>query len=533
MLPTTKVGAVSRKKPIDFSTMSNSPVVLRLEHLSKKFPGVKALDDVSIDIRKGEIHVLMGENGAGKSTLMKILAGVYHADDGRIILDDKEVHISNPKIAMDLGINLIYQELSVAPNISVAENIFLGSEKSHFGIVDRPAMFKSSRLILDSLGAGFSPETRAGTLSIAEQQQIEIARALNHKSRILIMDEPTAALSDRETESLFDIVFKLRDKGIAIIYISHRMSEVIRIAERVTVLRDGQFAGMLAEDEIEPNRIVSMMVGRSLDDFYSHTINTNIQPDTFLVENLSDGGVKVHDTSFSVGAGEILGLAGLVGAGRTEMARLIFGIDKKESGRIVLEGRELTIKNPGNALDAGMGFVPEDRKLQGLFLQMSVGENISMNVISSLSKAGFLKAKASEEYADIPMSELNIRAASTSVKVESLSGGNQQKVLLARWLAINPKVLILDEPTRGVDVGAKSEIYKIMGDLASRGVAIIFISSELPEIVGIAQRVLVMKEGRIVGEIREKAEISQENIMQYATGAKVADYHYTNKGDTA
>ncbi|MCD6332305.1 MAG: sugar ABC transporter ATP-binding protein [Bacteroidales bacterium] len=505
--------------------MDKRESILQIEHLSKSFPGVKALDDVNLEVSEGEVHVVMGENGAGKSTLMKILAGVYHADEGRIVLDGKEVFIASPQDAINQGINLIYQELSVAPNISVSENIFLGSEKSRFGIVDRSEMNRISRGILRTLGAAFPPETRAGTLSIAEQQQIEIARALNHQSRILIMDEPTAALSDRETDKLFEVVFSLRDQGIAVLYISHRMNEVIRIADRVSILRDGQYVGTLDKEDINPDTIVTMMVGRSLEDFYEHKISTNIRPGTFIVENISDG-KTVNETSFSVGAGEILGLAGLVGAGRAEMSRLIFGIDKKTSGQIYLDGEKLSIQSPGDAIKYGLGFVPEDRKLQGLFLQMSVGDNISMNVLGNLSKAGILKHSTSNNYARGPMSDLNVRAASTSVSVESLSGGNQQKVLLARWLAIKPKVLILDEPTRGVDVGAKSEIYKIMGELASQGVAIIFISSELPEIVGIAQRVLIMREGSIVSEISNKDEISQENIMYYATGAKTPNYTY-------
>jgi len=512
--------------------MSSRENILRIEHLSKSFPGVKALDNVNLEVCKGEVHVVMGENGAGKSTLMKILAGVYHLDEGRILIDDKEVHIDSPQDAINLGINLIYQELSVAPNITVSENIFLGSEKSRFGIVDRPEMNRISQGILETLGAAFSPETRAGTLSIAEQQQIEIARALNHQSRILIMDEPTAALSDRETDKLFDVVLSLRDQGIAVIYISHRMNEVIRIADRVSILRDGQYVGTLEKEEINPDTIVTMMVGRSLEDFYKHKINTSIRPGTFLVEGITDGKV-VKESSFSVGAGEILGLAGLVGAGRTEMSRLIFGVDKKTGGRLYLDGEELTIRSPGDAIKYGLGFVPEDRKLQGLFLQMSVGDNISMNVLKELSRVGLLKSSASESFAEGPMKNLNVRAASTSVSVESLSGGNQQKVLLARWLAIKPKVLILDEPTRGVDVGAKSEIYKIMGELATSGVAIIFISSELPEIVGIAQRVLIMRGGSIVSEIDDKADISQENIMYYATGAKAPDYKYKKTAGTA
>lgn len=509
--------------------MNDTNIALQVVGLSKEFPGVKALDDVDLEVRSGEIHVVMGENGAGKSTLMKILAGVYTADKGEIYLSGQRVHIGNPLEAIHLGINLIYQELSIAPNLSVAENIFMGSELSHHGLIDRSSMLKKSAEILKLLGAPYSPATIAGSLSIAEQQQIEIARALNHKSKILIMDEPTAALSDRETDKLFEVVLSLRDQGISIIYISHRMNEVARIADRVSVLRDGQYIGTLEKKEINPRKIVTMMVGRSLDDFYKHEINTNVRKGTFIVDGFSDGKL-VEDVSFDVGAGEILGISGLVGAGRTELARMIFGIDSRKSGVLYLDGEEISIRTPGDAIRYSIGYVPEDRKSQGLFLDMSVGDNIGMNVLPDLSKGGVLPKGTNDRFSLKAIKDLNIKVASPSAKVLSLSGGNQQKVLLARWLAINPRVLILDEPTRGVDVGAKSEIYRIIGELASRGVAVIFISSELPEIVGIAQRVLIMREGRMIGEIRERSEISQENIMSYATGVRTPDYNYAKGG---
>ena len=508
--------------------MNTTEIALTMSGLNKSFPGVKALDNVSLKVRKGEVHVLMGENGAGKSTLMKILAGVYSADAGTISLFGEEVRINHPSEAIRLGINLIYQELSVAPNLSVAENIFLGSELSKYRLIDRASMIRESDKILNRLGAGYKADVTAGTLSIAEQQQIEIARALNHESKILIMDEPTAALSDREIDRLFEIVLSLRDHGISVIYISHRMNEVSRIADRVSVLRDGQYIGTLENDEIDPSKIVSMMVGRSLNDFYKHEINTNVRRGTFVVEDFSDGKL-VENISFEVGAGEIVGLSGLVGAGRTELARMIFGVDDKQSGTVYLDGEELKIKNPSDAIAYGIGYVPEDRKSQGLFLDMSVSGNIGMNVLPQLAKKGILFRGASEKFSKKSITDLNIKVASPLSKALSLSGGNQQKVLLARWLAINPRVLILDEPTRGVDVGAKSEIYRIIGELASRGVAIIFISSELPEIVGIAQRVLVIREGGIVGEIKKRDEITQENIISYAAGVREPDYDF-NKG---
>ena len=512
--------------------MNNTETVLEMIGLSKEFPGVRALDKVNLEVLKGEVHVLMGENGAGKSTLMKILAGVYTADEGRILLSGKETVINSPLDAIHQGVNLIYQELSIAPNLTVSENIFMGSELSRRGRVDRRTQEKLSAEILMRLGAGFSPDTSAGSLSIAEQQQIEIARALNHESRVLIMDEPTAALSDRETDKLFEVVLSLKNQGISVIYISHRMNEVARIADRVSVLRDGQYIGTLEKDEIDPSKIVSMMVGRSLDDFYKHEVNTNVRKGTFIVENYSDNKL-VKNISFEVGAGEILGIAGLVGAGRTELARMIFGIDKPVTGNLYLDGEEIRINNPTDAIRRNIGYVPEDRKSQGLFLDMSVSDNISMNVLARLSrKGGGLPRGANDRFAKTPIKDLNIKTASPGTKVLSLSGGNQQKVLLARWLAINPKVLILDEPTRGVDVGAKSEIYRIIGELASQGVAVIFISSELPEVVGIAQRVLIMREGEMVGEIPDRKEITQENIISYATGVKEPDYHFAKGGQS-
>ncbi len=509
--------------------MNEDNLSLRVTGLSKSFPGVKALDKAELEVRPGEIHVVMGENGAGKSTLMKILAGVYKADEGEIYLSGEPAEINGTLDAMSKGINLIYQELSVAPNLTVAENIFMGSEIARYHLVRRDEMIKQSGDVLKRLGAEFDPAMTAGKLSIAEQQQIEIARALIHDSKILIMDEPTAALSDRETEKLFEVVLSLKKQGISIIYISHRLNEVTRIADRVSVLRDGKYIGTLNKEEIDSERVVAMMVGRSLDDFYKHEINTNVRRGTFVIDRFSDG-KSISDVSFDVGAGEILGLSGLVGAGRTETARMIFGVDRKVSGQVFLDGESVTINTPGDAINLGIGYVPEDRKLQGLFLDMSVGDNIGMNVLSRLARGGILSKGSNDRYSGASINDLNIKVTSPSVRVQKLSGGNQQKVLLARWLAINPKVLILDEPTRGVDVGAKSEIYRIIGELASRGVAVIFISSELPEIVGICQRVLVMREGRLVGEISDRNKITQENIMSYATGARSADYSYTKEG---
>ena len=497
--------------------------VLTARNLSKQFPGVQALDQVSIDIYPGEVHVVMGENGAGKSTLMKILAGVYTPDSGTIEIDGEAVTIENPLKAQHLGINLINQELSVAGNLTVAENLFMGREPTRLGMVDRRSMERRTAGVLKSLGAPFAPTTIAGTLRIAEQQQVDIARALVHNSRVLIMDEPTAALSENETERLFDLVRQLREQGLAIVYISHRLAEVSVLADRVSVLRDGTYIGTLDRESMDNATIVRMMVGRPLSDFYRHETAQEPTPDVLVVRNLSDG-KKIKSVSFTAAGGEILALAGLVGSGRTEVARLIFGADKRAAGTVTLEGRELNINTPIDAIEAGIGYVPEDRKSLGLFLELSAHENITMNVIGRTARGGILNGSANDAITKNAIQQLSIRVASPRTKAVSLSGGNQQKLLLARWLEIKPRVLILDEPTRGVDVGAKSEIYRLIGHIAQQGVVIIFISSELPEVVGLAQRVLVMREGRFVADLTKRDEINQETIMAYATGVQAPNY---------
>ncbi|MBD1938399.1 sugar ABC transporter ATP-binding protein [Microcoleus sp. FACHB-68] len=522
--------------------------VLEMQGITKTFNGFTALHDVNLTIYPGEVHALMGENGAGKSTLMKILAGAYIADAGEIRIDGQAVRMTNPGQARDLGIAIIYQELNLAPNLTVAENIFMGSELRKGGtFLDQEGMRRQATEVLENLDASFGAGDLVSTLSIAEQQQVEIARALKHKSRILVMDEPTAALSDRETEKLFEVVRRLRSEGIAMIYISHRMEEIYALADRVSVIRDGGYIGSLEKREISAERLVEMMVGRSLQDLYEH--KRQITPGRVVLEvrNLSDGR-KVKPANFQLHAGEIVGLAGLVGAGRTELARLIFGADKKASGEIILEGRSLNISEPTNAIEsgiayvpedikekrplnisspddaieAGIAYVPEDRKNLGLFLDMSSGENITLNVLEREARAGIINSKSLFKIVADAINDLGIRLASPSIRAMDLSGGNQQKLLLARWLAINPKVLLLDEPTRGVDIGAKSEIYRIISDLAAKGVAILMISSELPEIVGMSDRVLIMRAGSLVGEVGGSTgeKITQENIMAYATGAR-------------
>ena len=495
---------------------------LDMRGIEKSFPGVKALKGVDLDVRAGEIHALMGENGAGKSTLMKILAGAYRADKGEVRIEGKLATLGDPAAARRSGVTLIYQEISLAPNLTVAENIFLGEELTRpGGLVDRRTMKRAAREALTRLGATFDPGMVAGRLTIAEQQQVEIARALHRKSRVLIMDEPTAALSDRETERLFGLIRQLREEGLAIVYISHRMAEVYALADRVSVLRDGGYVGTLKRSELSAERLIQMMVGRPLGDFYKH--ERHDAGDTVLeVRNFRDARGKVRDVSLSLRAGEIVGLAGLVGAGRTELARLIFGADPLAGGQLFLNGKEARVRSPLEAIHAGIGYVPEDRKQQGLFLEMSASENITMNVLGRESATGLLRPRRLLDLTRQAIKDYAIRVAGPWARAVGLSGGNQQKLLVARWVEINPKVLLLDEPTRGVDIGAKSEIYRLVGELAARGVAVLFISSELPEVIGISSRVLVMREGNLMGELRGgdgKEAITQENIMELATGS--------------
>lgn len=490
---------------------------LEMRGISKKFHGVTALNNVNLTIYPGEVHALMGENGAGKSTLMKILAGAYATDEGEIRINGETVKIADPKAARQAGITLIYQELNVAPNLTVAENIFMGSEFTKGYLLDRERMNREAAEVLNSLGASFTPSDVLSSLSIAEQQQVEIARALKDNSRILVMDEPTAALSDRETERLFELIRKLRSGGIAIIYISHRMEEIYALADRISVLRDGEYVGTLERQEISSERLVQMMVGRPVRDLFERHSEKKLGPVVLEVKNISDGR-KIQPASLKLHAGEIVGLAGLVGAGRTELSRLIFGADRKTSGEVILNGIPLKIDNPIDAIAAGIAYVPEDRKDQGLFLEMSCRKNIVINILKRDAKAGLIDFRKIGNVASKAVEDFNIRLANLELRALDLSGGNQQKLLLARWLAINPRVLLLDEPTRGVDIGAKSEIYRIISDLAAQGMAILMVSSELLEIIGLSDRVLVMREGRLEGELIGK-EITQENIMAYATGA--------------
>ncbi|MCK1651465.1 sugar ABC transporter ATP-binding protein [Bradyrhizobium sp. 149] len=508
-----------------------SEPILEMRRVSKSFFSIKALRDVDLTVYAGEIHALMGENGAGKSTLMKILSGAYRPDPGsEIRIDGQPVQISGPLGGRAAGIAIIYQELSLAPNLSVAENIYLGREVSRGGLLARETMQAGVGPILARLGADFTPQTLVANLSMGQRQLVEIARALHARSRILIMDEPTTALSAGESERLFALIRQLRAEGLAIIYISHRMDEVYALGDRVTVLRDGTLVGSLDKGDIRADTIVRMMVGRDVSSFYKkeHDPRNDLKAPAAPVLAAVDiaDNRRVKGCSLTVHAGEVVGLAGLVGAGRTELAHLIIGAAPMVSGHVEIEGRAVSIRTPGEALDAGIAYLTEDRKALGLFLDMSCLDNINLAVLGRDAKfGGILDRDKARDRARRAFTALGIRAANVGVPAGGLSGGNQQKVLLSRLLAIGPKILILDEPTRGVDVGAKSEIYSIIDNLAKSGTAVLVISSDLPEIIGICDRVVVMRAGRIAGQIRRDAttQLSQEEIMALATGTEQLD----------
>lgn len=494
--------------------------ILRMTHISKGFPGVQALQDVHLEVHKGEIHALIGENGAGKSTLMKILAGVYHPDRGTIEIEGRAVTIGNPKQALALGIGIIHQELNLAPNISAAENICLGHEPQLFpGWADFNKMNQKADGVLRQLGATFPPSVLVSRLSTGQQQLVEIAKALSEDARILVMDEPTASLSEHEAVKLFELVRTLRGRGITIIYISHRMAEVYDLSDRITVLRDGQYVDTLERADFNDDAIIQRMVGRSLGDFYdrrSSEAEARASGEVVLeVRNLANEYVK--SANLYVRRGEIVGLAGLVGAGRTTLARLIFGAQRHLKGEILIDGKPVNIQRPMDAIRAGIGLVPESRKEQGLFPQLAVRENIVMNSLHGLASGGFIDFTRARELAEREARRLRIRLSALPQPVRGLSGGNQQKVVLAKWLTINPRLLLLDEPTRGVDVGAKAEIYAIMHQLAREGMGILMISSDLPEVLGMSDRILVMHEGRIMTELPGYTT-TQEEIMLHAAG---------------
>jgi ribose transport system ATP-binding protein len=496
--------------------MSDSQA-LAMWGISKAFPGVQALDGVDFALNAGEVMGLVGENGAGKSTLIKILAGAHLADAGEIVIKGQPVKITSPRHAQALGVAVIYQELNLAEQVSVAENIFVGREfRTRLGLVDFTTMYRQTRVLLDTLHIDIDPRTEVRRLSVARKQMVEIAKALALDASIVVMDEPTSALTENEVEVLLSLIHKLRDRGVAVVYISHRLDEIFRVSDRITVLRDGRLVGVRLTAESNADELVSMMVGRKLEDLYGRVETPRFGDSVFQVHNLYQRG-RLHNISFNVRAGEILGLAGLIGAGRTEVARALFGVDRKDSGTVLIENQPVHITSPRQAIDAGLGYLPEDRKLQALFLNLAVRPNIAAASMDRLSRAGFIQFGQERTITQQLVQQLSIRTPTMEQPVRNLSGGNQQKVVIAKWLAVQPKVLILDEPTRGVDVGAKSEIYTLMRQMARRGMAIIMISSELSEILGMSDRIIVLRLGRVAGEIN-RVEANEEKVMSLATG---------------
>lgn len=494
-----------------------SELLLEMKGIHKSFPGVKVLEDVQFSLQSGELHALMGENGAGKSTLMKILGGIYTKDSGEILVEGVKQEIDSTKAATALGISIIHQELNLISYLSVMENMFLGREftygQSRF--VNWRKMREEAEKYLSMLNIGIDPGTLVEELSVGQQQMIEIAKALSTNARILVLDEPTAALTDREIAALFEVIASLKKKGVGMIYISHRMEEIFQISDRITVLRDGKYIGTKQTSETNMDELVRMMVGRDIKDRFPK-IQIPIGNERIRVEGLSTKS-KLKNISFHVRSGEILGIAGLMGAGRTELAKALFGVDPVDQGRIYVDGKETTIRQPIDAIQAGIAFVTEDRKQEGLILSLSIRENLSLPNLGKLSSAGFMNKAREKQLSEATIDKLQIKTPHQEQPVGSLSGGNQQKVVIGKWLATEPKILILDEPTRGVDIGAKKEIYDLMNQLAAQGVAIIMISSELPEVLGMSDRILVMHEGRLAAEFT-KAEATQENIMHAATG---------------
>ena len=499
--------------------MTATPV-LEMRHIAKAFGKFYALKGVDLTVWPGEIHALMGQNGAGKSTLMKILAGAYTATSGEILIDGKPQTIRGPKDALAAGITLIYQEMQLAPNLTVAENIFLGSELARGGLVQRKAMLSQAQAVIDRLGAQFKASARVMPLTIAEQQQVEIARALHRQSRILVMDEPTAALSSRETQRLFELILRLRDEGMAIIYISHRMAEVYELSDRVSVLRDGQYVGSLVRDKLNAPELVRMMVGRPLSDLFNKERDIPRGQPRLRVEDLTDGG-KVKPSSLVVHAGEIVGLAGLVGAGRSELAQLIFGVRKATAGVIEIDGEPVVIHSPREAIDLGIGFLTENRKEQGLFLELAAQENITMATLERDATWGMLNRRKAQTISDDAIQLLNIRVPHAQVRAGGLSGGNQQKVAIGKWLRNDASVLIFDAPTKGVDVKAKTDLFQLIDGLAREGKGVIYASGEFAELVGLCDRICVLWDGRIVAEIAG-AEAREETLLYYSTGGAAA-----------
>jgi len=500
--------------------MTTTPL-LEMRGIGKRFPGVVALDNVSLTVGRGEVVALCGENGAGKSTLMKILGGVYQPDAGEIRIEGNPVSINNVTDSQALLIAFIHQELNVLDNLDVAANVFLGREPRTwpFGLIDRRKIHADTEPYLKHLGLDVPTRTRLDRLPIAQQQMVEIAKALSLNARILIMDEPTSSLTLAETERLLQLVCELRDQGVSLVYISHRLGEVSHCADRVVVLRDGKNAGELAKGEISHDRIVSLMVGRDLKSFYVES-KAKKTPGWFQVRDMRSSRYPKQRVSFEASAGEILGFAGLVGAGRSELAQAIVGLDPNAEGEVILDGEKLIVGHSRGAIERGVYLVPEDRRGQGLVVGMTIRENISLPSLRRFSRFWLVSSEPERKVAEEQVASLKVKTPSTEALVVNLSGGNQQKVVLAKWLSMTPKVMILDEPTRGIDVGAKAEIYRLMRDLAERGNVVLMISSDMEEILHVSDRVAVMHEGKISG-ILPRAQCTEENIMQLAVGRQL------------
>jgi len=502
------------------TTPSPDTPVLKLEGIVKTFPGVRALDGVDFDVRAGEVHALMGENGAGKSTLMKVLAGMHQPDAGRILIDGSPVTIANPIEAKEKGIILIHQELSLAEQMTVAENIFLGElPRKRFGFVDWKTLDERVGSILKMLNCDFGPRTRVRTLSIAKKQMCEIARALSHEAKIVVFDEPTASLTDAEKVVLFDVIADLQRRGVGIVYISHRMEEIFRISDRISVLRDGAYRGTLVTAETDEDAVTRMMIGRSLD-LSRNTQHFAPGEVKLAVENLSCGPL-FEDISFEVREGEVLGFYGLIGAGRTEIAETLFGLRRPTGGRILLDGEEVTIASPAEAISRGISLVPESRKEQGLVLGMNCRDNITLPQVDDMTTGPFLSGGAEVAIYDQYRDRLQIKAPSWRTVTRNLSGGNQQKIVIGKWLAMRPQVLVVDEPTRGIDVGSKAEIHSLLRELARQGYAVIVISSEMPEVLHVADRIVAMHKGRIT-RIFSSDDVTEDSLMQAISGLEPA-----------
>ncbi|PKG50888.1 MULTISPECIES: sugar ABC transporter ATP-binding protein [Olleya] len=507
--------------------MKNSENEYRLEMsgISKSFGVVSVLKDVTLKVKPGEIHALLGENGAGKSTLIKILSGVHHKDSGTVLLNGEEINPKNTHEGQVLGISVVYQELSLVNDLSVAENIYLHKLGASKFWMNWDKITKDAQALIDSLGFTIDASAKVRDLSIVQKQVVEIAKALSEDTKVLVLDEPTTVFDPTDTKKLFDNLFRLRDQGISIIYISHHLDEIIKIADSVTVLRDGVDTGSMAVKDTDTDGIIRLMIGRELKDLFPVRDAVIGTEPIFEVKNLTAKDTIVHDVSFSVRPGEVLGIAGLGGSGRTETAKLIFGADKKKSGTLILNGKEIKTKSPVDAAAHQIGFVSEDRKEEGVFLPLSIRRNVSVTNFKSISgKLGFINVDSEYKKVLGLIDKLNIKTPSSEIDVKNLSGGNQQKVALAKWLSIDSKVIFIDEPTRGVDVGAKIEIYNLINEVAKKGVGVVVISSDMPEIMGISDRILVMHEGTIYGEL-QKEQFSEENILRYSIGKALKQHN--------